>query len=151
MNKFAAVGWSLMIPLCLASRASAEEQPSPVAVRHALESLLPGGVILKEVKTNGQRASVNAASQNQQQVSDFMRRVVASSVFHGVDLVTMEKSGSGSTTFTLSMEVHCPRPGEHVTNNPCDASVPAQPTVYKCTVGGATSYQSTPCAAASRR
>ena len=155
MKRLAALCLALAIAPGLTGQARAADPApaaTPVTVRHALESMLPPGVRIKDVQLTGQIAKVSGMSGSAQQISDFMRRIAASTVFGGVNLQTIEKSGSGDSTFTLTTDVHCPKAGEQVANNPCGASSPAAAaSVYKCTVNGASTFQSTPCTTGAKR
>ena len=149
MNKIAVLCIMLAIPLGLSNQARAEDPapaPSQAAVKHSLESLLPSGVRISDVRLSGLRVAVNGVGENSQQVSQMLHKLDASGVFQRPDLSSISKTNAGDMAFALTVEVRCPKPGEHVANNPCGTSAEAAPSVYKCTINSASTYQSTPCA-----
>lgn len=151
MSKIAAL--SITLALGLSSQLHAEgpapTSPSQVAVKRSLGALLPSGMYINDVQVSGQRVTVNGVGQTNQQVSDFMRATDGSGVFRMPRLETVAGDGSGGVRFTVTLEARCPKPGEQVANNPCAAE--AVPSVYKCTVNGASTYQSSPCAPLRRK
>lgn len=142
---------ALALVPCLAGPASdADAAPSTAGVKHALEAIMPAGVRISDVKLTGQRVVVNGSSRSNQQVSQFMRVIDQAKGFHGSQLESIASAGT-EMRFTMTMDVQCPKPGERVASNPCDAAASAATTVFKCNINGVTTYQSTPCAAASKR
>jgi len=131
---------------------AADAAPTPAGVRSALEAVMPPGLRLREVKLDGLHVTVKGGSQNVQQVSQFLRAVDGTPSFRNPKLDTMDKAVVGDSSFTMTMDVQCPAPGERLAHNPCDpAAAAATGSVFKCKVNGTTTYQSTPCAAASKR
>ena len=136
-----------------ARAADAAPTPTTGGVRGTLEAVMPAGVRIREVRLDGLHATVKGASGDVHQVSQFLRAVDGSPSFRNPKLDAIDKGAVGDTAFTMTMDVQCPKPGEHPAHNPCDAAAAASggTSVFKCIVNGTPTYQSTPCPPAPKK
>lgn len=129
--------------------AAAQTDIQPAEVKRALQALAPGGVRVAEVMVAGQKATIKGASQNNDQVSRFLRSLNDSKDFRSPSLVSIAKDpGSGGSRFELTADIHCPKPGEKAADSLCAPAPKASSggqSIYKCRVNGTFTVQATPC------
>ena len=135
-------------PAGAAPAASAPPEIAPYEVKRAMQGLAPGGLRITDVAVSGLKVTVKGASQNNEQVSRFMRAVEGSQDFKSASLRNIGRDAAGSgVAFDLSAEVKCPKPGEKAQEGSLCAPgpKPSAQTIYKCRVNGTFTVQSTPC------
>ncbi len=129
--------------------AAAQPDIQPAEVKRALQAHAPGGVRLSEVTVAGQKATIRGASQNNEQVSRFLRSLDDSKDFRSPSLVSIAKDpASGGSRFELTADIHCPKPGEKAAEGLCAPAPKASSagqSIYKCRVNGTFTVQATPC------
>lgn len=135
----------LLVLAPLAQAQAEDRAPNEAALRHVLVRLVPSGLSVTGIKIEGMRATISGRAKDNSQISDFLRNIDASPVLETADLQEMMRVNEQSE-FVLSTNVQCPAPGSAL--DPCEASTSSaspQQSVYKCTVDGVVTFQSTPC------
>ncbi|MBK8070045.1 MAG: PilN domain-containing protein [Rhodanobacteraceae bacterium] len=127
----------LMIPLFLMSAAAASDQDT---ARGLLESLLPSGVSISEVKADQSQVEFSGRAASNQLLSSYLRSLDASPHMERPELLEIAADGSRyryaiRVTLLCLINASCPAPTK-----------PKRQSVYKCTVNGVTTFQATPCA-----
>ena len=128
----------LMIPLLLLSAvAAAGDQDT---ARGLLESLLPSGVSISEVKANDSQVEFSGRAASNQLLSSYLRSLDSSPHMERPELLEIAADG-GQYRYAIRVTLLC------LVNASCPApTTPKRQSVYKCTVNGVTTFQATPCA-----
>lgn len=128
----------LMIPLFLMSAAAAASDQD--TARGLLESLLPSGVSISEVKADQSQVEFSGRAASNQLLSSYLRSLDASPHMERPELLEIAADGS-QYRYAIRVTLLC------LINASCPAPTQSKrQSVYKCTVNGVTTFQATPCA-----
>ena len=119
-------------------------KPNTDSVRQTLNAKLVPGMLIGNLRIDGNRANINGISPTNAKVSQFLRNLTLSPNFARVDLVSVEQKG-GSMHFVIMADVKCPATGSTSDDNLCAKPVSKSGTVFKCSLGGKTVFQDRPC------
>ena len=119
-------------------------KPHTDSVRQALNAKLVPGMLIGNLRIDGNRVNINGISPTNAKVSQFLRNLTQSSNFTRVDLVSVEQKG-GAMHFVIMADVQCSAAGSSSDENLCAKPVSKSGTVFKCNMGGKTVFQDRPC------
>lgn len=119
-------------------------KPNTDSVRQALNTKLVPGMLIGNLRIDGNRANINGISPTNAKVSQFLRNLTLSPNFARVDLVSVEQKG-GAMHFVIMADVQCSAAGSTSDENLCAKPVSKSGTVFKCSQGGKTVFQDRPC------
>ena len=119
-------------------------KPNTDSVRQALNAKLVPGMLIGNLRIDGNRTNINGISPTNAKVSQFLRNLTESQNFTRVELVSVAQKG-GAMHFVIMADVKCPATGSTGDDNLCAKPVSKSGTVFKCSQGGKTVFQDRPC------
>ena len=118
--------------------------PNTDSVRQALNAKLLPGMLIGNLKLDGNRANIKGTSPTNASISQFLRNITQAQNFTRVDLVSVEQKG-GVMHFVIMADIKCPASASTTDENLCAKPVSKSGIVFKCTQGGKTVFQDRPC------
>ena len=148
MLRYQLVCLAALVALALTqARAQDTAKPAPTAstqsVSQAMRALTPSGVVVGEVRKEGEAFVFAGTSVTNQVLSDFMRKATQAPGATNVELRLVEMQGN-QYRYEISLKVDCAVPGARKAGAVCAAPGKAQ-SVYKCRINGTLTFQAAPC------